>query len=89
MSQGIVKVTPRPNAWGTLQLTAVGPDTTPSIATVGKTFDFNYPGFDVGQGQTVECTFDSSAKCTVTRIIQTPKHHGHDAPPVPTGEDAQ
>ena len=88
MSQGIVKVTPRPGSWGTLEVSTVGPETTPSIVAVGKTFDFNDPGFSVGLGQTVECAFDSTSKCTVSRVISPPppKRHGHNAPPVPTEE---
>jgi hypothetical protein len=88
MSQGIVKVKPKPAAQPDI---VAQPGTVETGSSPSTTLNFWYPGFEVSVGQTVEYTIDArnNAFCVVTRIIQPPKHHGHDAPPVPADENQQ
>jgi hypothetical protein len=88
MSQGIVKVKPKPAAPPDIN---AQPGTVQAGSSAATILNFWYPGFDVTVGQTVEYTIDArnTAWCTVTRIIPTPKQHGFEVPPVPADEDAQ
>jgi len=88
MSQGIVRATPRPGsaiADGKVEVNKAEPD---KNIYVGQTFSFSDPGFTVQLQSIVEFTITTAQFCTVTKILQPPppKHHGHNAPPVPTQE---
>jgi len=67
MSQGIVKVTPKPGAMGQLQITVA--DSNPYGVRVGDTLDFAATRFPVNVGDVVECTIDSARTCTVTKVL--------------------
>lgn len=67
MSQGIVKVTPKPGAMGSLQVTIA--DVNPWRVVAGTMLSFPAPSFEVKVGDTVECTINSATTCTVTRVI--------------------
>lgn len=67
MSQGIVKITPKPGAMGTLTVTLADPN--PWRVLPGTLLNFPDPTFPVKVNDTVECTITSATTCTVTRII--------------------
>jgi hypothetical protein len=67
MSQGIVKVTPKPGAMGTLAVTIADPN--PWRVIPGALLQFPATTFPVKDNDTVECTINSATTCTVTRVI--------------------
>jgi hypothetical protein len=67
MSQGIVKVTPKPGAMGTLAVTIADPN--PWRVIPGALLQFPDPKFAVQVNDTVECTINSATTCAVTRVI--------------------
>ncbi|HLG33319.1 MAG TPA: hypothetical protein VI757_00440 [Bacteroidia bacterium] len=73
MSKGIVRVTPKPGASGSLQVTVA--DSNPYRVTAGSILSFADPGFPVIVGESVDCTITSGTTCDVIRV------------PVPAGKD--
>ncbi len=67
MSQGIVRVTPKPGAMG--QLEVILADSNPFGVRVGDTLNFAATKFTVNVGDIVECTIDSRTNCTVTKVL--------------------
>ncbi|HKB43136.1 MAG TPA: hypothetical protein VKC90_02060 [Chitinophagaceae bacterium] len=67
MSQGIVRVTPRPGVLGQLQITIA--DSNPFGVRVGDSLNFAAPRFTVNVEDVVECTIDSRTDCTVTKVL--------------------
>ena len=67
MSQGIVRITPRPGAMGILQVTVADPNK--YGVKFGDVLDFKDPGFNVDIGDLVDCIIDSKTVCTVTRVV--------------------
>ena len=67
MSQGIVRVTPKPGVMGTLAVTIADPN--PWRVVPGALLQFPDPKFTVNVNDTVECTINSATTCTVTKVI--------------------
>jgi len=86
MSQGIVKITPKPAAGGLppvdgqLQVTVA--DSNPFGVRAGAILLFPDPGFRVSVGDAVDCTITSATQCRVNKIIVPAS-----APAVPAGDD--
>jgi hypothetical protein len=71
MSQGTVKVTPKPGVSGSLTVTKA--DTNPYRVSDGATLSFADPGFPVEVGNNVDCTITSATTCNVTRVLELAK----------------
>lgn len=67
MSQGVVKVTPRPGGMGTLQVSVA--DANPYHVVVGAMLSFPSTSFPLSVGNNVECIFTSATACTVTKVL--------------------
>ena len=70
MSQGTVRVTPKPPppaAKGALELTVVDPPNTFNLKA-GDALLFIAPSFAVNVGDRVDCNITSATECTITGI---------------------
>ena len=67
MSQGIVKVTPKPGVMGSLTVTIA--DSNPWRVVPGSTLEFAATKFEIQVNDTVECTITSATMCIVTKVI--------------------
>ena len=71
MSQGTVKVTPRPPSPGQVVITNAE-DNGYGVEN-GATLSFPDPGFPVNDGDNVECTITSASECNVNSVMQYSK----------------
>jgi hypothetical protein len=71
MSQGTVRITPKPTSSGSLSVTQADPN--PYRVSIGATLSFEYPGFPVEVGNNVECQITSATTCNVLRVLELAK----------------